>query len=100
MQGVAGEAAGAGDGLLVLGVVGYGRPLGRADLADPVLQLRHGDPLAADDGCRTGVGVVAAGGEEGRCGDRGGGEEERGATTAVQGDLLRRACAAVHKVLR
>ena len=40
VQGVAGEAAGAGDDLRVLGVVRAGRPLRRAHLVHPALQLR------------------------------------------------------------
>ncbi|CAM5354707.1 hypothetical protein STENM327S_06768 [Streptomyces tendae] len=101
VQGVAGEGAGPGDDLLVLGVVRDGGALCLAHLVDPVLQLGDGDPLVADDGRRARMRVVAAGGEQGcRCGDRGG-EEKRGATAAaVQGNLPFGDCATVHKVLR
>jgi hypothetical protein len=103
VQRVPGEAAGLGDGLLVLLVVLGGGLLGVAHLVDPVLQLGDGDAVAAHDGRGAGVRVVAAGGEEGDRGYGGGGEDERGAaaTAAVQGGAsLRRVCASVHKVRR
>ena len=91
VQGVAGEGAGLGEGLRVLRVVGEGGALGGADLLHPALQLRDGDPLPADDGRRAGMRVVPAGGQKRGRRDHGG-QQERGAATAVQGNLPRRLC--------
>lgn len=80
------------DGLVGLALRGaYLRHLG--------LHGGHLDPVPSDHGCGTWVGLVAAG-EQRRRDERSGGDDERGATAAVQRSLPGRDCAAVHKTLR
>ncbi len=52
-------------------------------LVHPALQLRDRDPPATDDGGGAWVRLATARREKGRCDDRSG-EDERGATAAVQ----------------